>query len=538
MNPSSPAELDVPMIMRIGAARLTAGLDRMTRLDLKAHGEVFGPLPRTSADDLIAMAAQVDLRGQGGAAFPFARKLQVVVDTAKKTGQPTIVVVNAAEGEPGSFKDKMLMIRSPYLILSGAALVAEAIDAEEIVVGVTSSELANRSIEAAIAAEPGLRKMVRVVQQPERFISGQSGALIRGINGKKPLPPGRKTLAAERGVDDLPTLLSNASTFAQVSVLALLGPARFAAVGVPEEPGTVLLSVSGSAKHAAVVECPTGVPLGAVLDICQAPAGDGVLVGGYHGMWLDAEAAYQVPVSREGLAAAGGTLGAGIVLPLGDGTCPLGEVSRVANYLAGESAGQCGPCRLGLPSIARALAALVDGSGGIEALDVARRAAATVNGRGSCAHPDGTTRFVLSALEVFAEDLAAHVFHSTCGRPVRGVLPLPEGPETADARQLIVDWVRCEGHGLCAHLVPELVHLDKTGYPVIMPIPVPPWLEKDAQQAVDMCPALALRLAADPKKRAAGQGGHTSAPLPLQAQTARTSLLGVRPAGGRSITAG
>ncbi len=538
MNPSSPAELDVPMIMRIGAARLTAGLDRMTRLDLKAHAEVFGPLPRMSAEDVIAAAAQVDLRGQGGAAFPFARKLQVVVDTARKTGQPTIVVVNAAEGEPGSFKDKMLMIRSPYLILSGAALVAEAIDADEIVVGVTGSELANRSIEAAIAAEPGLRKMVRVVQQPDRFISGQSGALIRGINGKKPLPPGRRTLEAERGVDDLPTLLSNASTFAQLSVLALLGPARFAAVGVPEEPGTKLLSVSGSAKHPAVVECPTGIPLGAVLDICQAPAGDGVLVGGYHGMWLDAEAAYQVPVSREGLAGAGGTLGAGIVLPLGDGTCPLGEVSRIANYLAGESAGQCGPCRLGLPSIARALAALVDGSGGIEALDVARRAAATVNGRGSCAHPDGTTRFVLSALEVFTEDLAAHVFHSTCGRPVRGVLPLPEGPETADARQLIVDWVRCEGHGLCAHLVPELVHLDKTGYPVIMPIPVPPWLEKDAQQAVDMCPALALRLAADPKKRAAGQGGHTSAPLPLPAPTARTSLLGVRPAGGRSITAG
>jgi hypothetical protein len=222
-------------------------------------------------------------------------------------------------------------------------------------------------MEAAIAAEPGLRALVRVVQQPERFISGESGALVRGINGKKPIPPGRKTLAAEKGVGDLPTLLSNASTFAQVAVLALLGPERFAAVGVPEEPGTVLLSVSGSAKHPAVVECPTGVPLGAVLDICQAPAGDGVLIGGYHGMWLDAETAYQVPVGREGLASAGGTFGSGIVLPLGDGTCPLGEVSRVASYLAGESAGQCGPCKLGLPSIARAMAAIVDGSGGIEA---------------------------------------------------------------------------------------------------------------------------------------------------------------------------
>src|SRR5215470_4801830 len=535
MNPSSPAELDVPTIMRIGAARMTAGLDRMTRLDLAAHTEIFGPLPRMSADELIAMASEVDLRGQGGAAFPFGRKLKAVIDTAKKTGQPAFVVVNATEGEPGSFKDKMLMIRSPYLFLSGAALVAEAIEAEEIIVGVTSNELANRSIEAAIAAEPGLRKMVRVVQQPERFISGESGALVRGINGKKPVPPGRKTLAAERGVDDLPTLLSNASTFAQLSVLALLGPARFASVGVPEEPGTVLLSVSGSAKHPAVVECPTGVPLGAVLDICQAPAGDGVLIGGYHGMWLDAEAAYQVPVGREGLAAAGGTFGAGIVLPLGDGTCPLGEVSRVAGYLAGESAGQCGPCKLGLPSIARALAAIVDGSGGIEALDVARRAAAAVNGRGACSHPDGTTRFVLSALEVFTEDLAAHVFHSTCGRPVRGMLPLPEGPETEDNKQLIVDWVRCEGHGLCAHLVPELIHLDKSGFPVILPIPVPPWLEKDAQQAVQMCPALALRLDTDPKKRGRGKGGPKPPPIPVAAPSLRSGLIS---GGRRSITAG
>ena len=534
MNPTDPAELDVPTIMRIGAARMTAGLDRMTRIDLEAHGQIFGQLPRMSAEEIIDAATQVDLRGQGGASFPFARKLKAVIDASKKSGDPPIIVVNATEGEPGSFKDKMLMIRSPYLILSGAALVAEAIGADEIIIGVAGNELANRSMEAAIAAEPGLRKLARVFQQPERFISGESGALVRGINGKKPVPPGRKQLAAEKGVDDLPTLLSNASTFAQLSVLALLGPARFASVGVPEEPGTVLMSVSGSAKRPAVVECPTGVPLGHVLDICQAAAGDGVLVGGYHGMWLDAEVAYQVPIGREGLASAGGTFGSGIVLPLGDGTCPLGEVARIASYLAGESAGQCGPCKLGLPTIARAMNAIVDGSGGMEALDVARRAAAATNKRGACSHPDGTTRMVLSALEVFTEDLAAHVFHSSCGRPVRGILPLPAGPETENEQQLMVDWVRCEGHGLCAHLVPELIHLDGNGFPVIMNIPVPPWLEKDAQQAVEMCPALALRLAEDPKKKGAGRSA-SPAPTPVPAPALRSGLLG---GGGRQLGSG
>jgi NADH:ubiquinone oxidoreductase subunit F (NADH-binding)/ferredoxin len=526
MNPTNPVELDVPTIMRIGAARLTAGLDRMARIDLEAHQDIFGALPRMSADELIAACQQIDLRGQGGAAFPFARKLTSVIENCERKDLPPIVVVNCTEGEPGSFKDKMLMIRTPYLILSGAALVAEAIGAEEIIVGVTANELANRSIEAAIGAEPGLRKICRIFEQPERFISGESGSLVRGINGKRPIPPGRKVLAAERGVDDLPTLLSNCSTFAQISVLALLGPERFAAVGTPEEPGTVLLSVSGSAKRAAVVEVPTGVPLGAVLDICEAPAGDGVLVGGYHGMWLDAETAYNASVSRDGLASLNGTLGSGIVLPLGEGTCPLGEVSRIASYLAGESAGQCGPCKLGLPTVARALAQLVDGSGGAEALEVARRAAATANRRGACSHPDGTVRFVLSALEVFTEDLAAHVFHTTCGRPVRGILPLPEGPQVENEKTLMVDWSRCEGHGLCAHLVPELIHLDKQGFPVFMSIPVPPWLEKDAAQAVDMCPALALRMDTDPKKRGGGGGKGKPGPVALPAPAARSGLLG------------
>jgi NADH:ubiquinone oxidoreductase subunit F (NADH-binding)/ferredoxin len=535
MNPSSPDELDVPMIMRIGAARLTAGLDRMSRLDLDAHRDIFGALPRMSADEIVAACKQVDLRGQGGAAFPFARKLEAVIQAVDSKDLPPIVVVNCTEGEPGSFKDKMLMIRSPYLILSGAALVAEAIEAEEIIIGVTGNELANRSLEAAIDAEPGLRKIVRVVQQPERFISGEAGALVRGINGKRPVPPGRKTLAAERGVDNLPTLLSNCSTYAQLAVLALLGPERYASVGTEQEPGTVLLSVSGSAKRAAVVEVPTGIPLGAVLDICEAPAGDGVLVGGYHGMWLDAETAYTVPVAREGLTAMNGTLGSGIVLPLGEGTCPLGEVSRIVTYLAGESAGQCGPCKLGLPTIARAMASLVDGSGGAEALEAVRRGAATANRRGACSHPDGVVRFALSALEVFTEDLAAHIFQSKCGRPVQGVLPLPAGPEVKSQKTLTVDWVRCEGHGLCAHLVPELIHLDNQGFPVIMSIAVPPWLEKEASQAVNMCPALALRLAADTRKGGGGGGGKPG-PVPLAAPERRMGLVG---GGGRpALTAG
>jgi NADH:ubiquinone oxidoreductase subunit F (NADH-binding)/ferredoxin len=484
-----------PEVMCIGQARMTAGLNRVDRIDLATHYQVFGELPKLTADQLISMTQEVDLRGRGGAAFPVSRKVKSVLETARRRKRNTVVLVNGTEGEPGSSKDRMLMIREPYLVLGGALVAAWALQAPEIVVGVTRADVA-RSLSAAAQAAPDLRRLVRVVQVPDRFVSGEGGALVNALNGKAAIPPGRKVLPSDFGVDGLPTLLSNAETFAQIAVLAMLGPGGYASTGTSDEPGTYLLSVGGSAERPAVVEVPAGIPLGEVLDLCLAEPVEGVLVGGYHGMWLPTETAYSTPVSRAGLTAVGGVLGAGVVLSLGGGTCPLGEVARVAGYLANQSSGQCGPCKLGLPGIARALTALADGSGGVEALDTARRAAAAVRGRGACAHPDGVFRFVLSALDVFTDDVAAHLLRGTCGRKVQGVLPL--APVEAGESRLTVDWTRCRGHGLCAHLVPELVQLDGQGHPMFLDMPVPRWLVPEAQQAVNMCPSLALRLVASP----------------------------------------
>jgi NADH:ubiquinone oxidoreductase subunit F (NADH-binding)/ferredoxin len=483
---------DVPDAMCIGQARMTAGLQRVDRLDLATHYQVFGSLPRLTADQLISMTQEVNLCGRGGAAFPVSRKVTSVLETARRRKRKTVVLVNGTEGEPGSSKDRMLMLRSPYLVLGGALISAWALQASEIVVGVTRPDVA-RSLSSAAQAAPDLRRLVRVVQVPDRFVSGEGGALVNALNGKAALPPGRKVLPSDYGVDDLPTLLSNAETFAQIAVLAMLGPEGFASTGTSDEPGTYLLSVGGMAERPAVVEVPAGLPLGEVLDLCLAAPGAGVLVGGYHGMWLPTETAYNTPVSRAGLTAVGGVLGAGVVLALGDGSCPLGEVARVAGYLANQSSGQCGPCKLGLPSIARALTALADGSGGVDALDTARRAAGAVRGRGACAHPDGMFRFVLSALDVFSDDVATHLFRGTCGRKVQGILPLAP-PSAGGESRLTLDWTRCRGHGLCAHLVPELVQLDGQGYPVLLDMAVPRWLQGEAQQAVQMCPSLALRL--------------------------------------------
>jgi NADH:ubiquinone oxidoreductase subunit F (NADH-binding)/ferredoxin len=469
-------------------------LDHTRRLDLPAHRTVHGEPAPTDVETLIAMAEQVDMRGRGGAAFPFARKLRAVLDAS--ADRECVVLVNAAEGEPASFKDKMLLTRAPHLVLDGAVLAAEALGAREVVIGTAKGEMAEASLNAAVnerraakvAGATESQIPIRVVGIKERFISGEGGALTNAVMGLEGIPPGRKRRAAQNGVDGLPTLLSNTETYAQLALLVEMGPEKYASVGTSREPGSVLLTMSGKACRNAVVEVPTGTLLADVLDMCDAVPGDGVLMGGYHGKWLSPEEAVNAVVSRDGMKAAGASLGAGIIVPLGEQTCPLGEAARIAAYLASQSAGQCGPCRMGLPDVARQLIDLADGSGSPDAV---RRAVRAVERRGACFHPDGTAMFVLSTLDTFEDEIAVHRDYGSCGRPVRGILPLPE-PDVEPEYRLEVDWSRCVGHGLCAHLLPEFVQLDSYGFPAFRT--VPGWMAKEAQRAVDMCPALALRM--------------------------------------------
>ncbi|OIK02228.1 NADH-quinone oxidoreductase subunit NuoF family protein [Streptomyces monashensis] len=486
------APLKLPEVRWLDSARLTAGLDRHPHLDLAAHTRVHSPLPDPDRDALLGLAEALDLCGRGGAGFPFARKAQAVLATADRTGTPLVVVVNGAEGEPASAKDKTLLGRTPHLVLDGACLAAAAFGAEEIVIGVAAGSPGEIAVPAALA-ERQLPCPARTVCLPERFISGESGALIRGINGLPVVPAPLKARAADGGpggVRRRPTLLANAESWAQLAVAARLGPDAYAALGTASEPGTVLLTVNRPVAEPLVVEVPTGTPLGPVLDACGLQPGAGVLVGGYHGAWLRPWDAVDAPLSRAGLADLGGTLGAGAIVALPDDTCPLGETARIAAWLATESAGQCGPCRRGLPEAAEAMGVLAAGAAEPAVLEDARRALGAAQGGGACSHPDGTARFLLTALEVFSEDLDAHLSGAGCGRPVRGVLPLPP----AKGARLEVDWSRCTGHGLCAVLAPDLMRLGPHGYPASNSVPVAPWQEHGARRAVGQCPALALRL--------------------------------------------
>ncbi|MCX4236711.1 NADH-ubiquinone oxidoreductase-F iron-sulfur binding region domain-containing protein [Streptomyces sp. NPDC020707] len=520
MNEALP---DVPEVRVVGLPQLTSGFDLVERLDLPMHLKVHGPLEPMGGEQLAQLSERINLKGRGGAGFPFHKKLRSVAEAAIRRGVRPVVVVNGSEDEPACRKDTVMINRAPHLILDGALLVAEALGARTLVIGVTR-ESTQRSMEAALS-ERGLTNRrnatirARVQRNPVRMVTGAAASLVRSIDGGPAIPPGRKTSASQNGVGGAPTLLSNAETFAQLAIAARIGAERYGNTGLYDEPGTVMLTVSGAVARPMVIEAPTGVPLRYILQLAGAPpVPQGVLTGGYHGKWLDSATVNEAIVSRNSLDAVGGALGAGAILPISMNTCPLGESLRVAQWLAEESAGQCGPCYLGLPAAARGMEDILNG-GGPAALEALKQVANAVKRRGACSHPDGSAMFLESTIKAFTDDLAAHVLGNGCGRPVEGVLPLFEGgqqptgipggqpeEEQGPSRQKIyVDWTLCRGHGLCADILPEVFQLGADGFPTVAQAGVPRYAEAKALRAVRRCPALALRLEEDTRGAAPRQ---------------------------------
>ena len=376
--------------------------------ELAPHERLHGSLPWAGGPGpLVTLLAEAGLTGRGGAGFPSARKLEAVA-----AGKRAVVVANGAEGEPLSSKDRVLLLKSPHLVLDGIQLVAEATAAAEAYAYVPADLVAG--VEAALAERRGIDRIaVKVVAAPDRFISGEESAVVSRISGGPALPRDKQRLVVTAGVRGRPTLVHNVETLAQLALAARFGPAWFREVGTFEEPGSFLTTVSGGVIHPGVYELGYGVALSDLLAVAGGASGplQAVLIGGYHGAWVPWPIAAQVPVSREGLRPFGATPGAGVIAALPAGTCGLGQTARIVSYLAEQSAGQCGPCLNGLPRLAETFEQLVGVSGRPGepgAFDEIRRLAGLVEGRGACNHPDGTVRLVRSALATFTYDIEAH----------------------------------------------------------------------------------------------------------------------------------
>jgi NADH:ubiquinone oxidoreductase subunit F (NADH-binding) len=381
---------------------------------------------------LIDLVAEAGLRGRGGAGFPTARKLEAV---AARRG-PRIVVANATEGEPASSKDRVLMSYAPHLVLDGAAVAAAAVGAAHIIVCIDRADRrAVRALRSAIAertAEGGAP--IELAETPTRYVAGEETALVRFLNGGDAKPTHVPPRPSEKGVDGRPTLIQNVETLAHVAQIARFGAEWFRQTGTQDEPGTTLITVTGAVARPTVVE----VPIGTRVDRILARAGGAaeplaaLLMGGFSGTWIPADAGSTAAYSRAGLSKLGASPGAGIVVALPAGACGLVESARLLRWFAAESAGQCGPCVFGLADVARTTAAIATGRA--EAGDAARlrRWAGQIERRGACRHPDGAVRLLRSALAVFAADLQRHLE----GRPCAAA----RGPGRLAVPETMLDW--------------------------------------------------------------------------------------------------
>ena len=253
------------------------------------------------------------------------------------------------------------------------------------------------------------------------------------LNGGPAKPTFTPPMPYERGVRQRPTLVNNPETLAHLALIARHGARWFRTLGTPEHPGSALVTLGGHVAAPGVYEIEHGSSLTSLIEAAGGLTDEvrAVLVGGYAGSWIDGSHLPSLALCDEDLAPYGARLGTGVVLVLGASSCGLAETARVTRWLAQESAGQCGPCKYGLEGLAHTLEGALNGVADLPDTDHRRRLAhlmSVVRGRGACSHPDGTVRFVGSAVEVFAPELADHMQHGRCAGCVNaGALPLPAG---------------------------------------------------------------------------------------------------------------
>lgn len=409
-----------------GTAVLEPGLDLVAHL--RRHGRA-----RFRGAALIEQVQAAGLTGRGGAAFPVATKLAAVAGAEGST----VVVANGAEGEPASSKDAALLWYSPHLVLDGLQLAAEAVGAGMAYLYVHAGSDASggpdlpwhlRTALAQRAAAATDRVSVELVEAPPRFLAGEETALVSRINGGAARPADKEHRVFQRGVGGQPTLVQNVETLAHLALIARHGAAWFRSVGTRDEPGSMLCTVRDADGQVQVVETALGTPLSWLMELTDDV--QAVLSGGYHGGWLSVSDARRLALSNADLRPAGAIAGAGVLAALPTSHCGLAETANVARSLALESAGQCGPCFNGLPAIAAALAELAKPRPAEASLANLQRWAGLLNGRGACHHPDGTVRFVGTALRVFAAEIAEHAAGRCTATQRAPFLPVTAPPET------------------------------------------------------------------------------------------------------------
>ena len=324
---------------------------------------------RMSPEEIIAMISDAGLRGRGGAGFPTAVKLRTVAESRSEL-VGTTVVVNAAEGEPGTFKDRALLRTNPYRVLEGAVIAALAVGATDIKVGIKATferEISRleRAIDEATAAGWFEGVTIDLVRGPSSYLFGEETGMLEVIEGRQPFPrvtppfrrgieaqdtrsAGGVDLAAAGGSDEPPALVDNVETLANVALVMANGPDWFREVGTESSPGTIVCTVSGATRRQGVGEIPMGTTLRDAIRLigwgAQPGREVGIVVSGTANALIPSSM-LDTPLTYEAMRDAGTGLGSAGFIVFDETTDPVAIAQGISRFLAVESCGQCEPCK-------------------------------------------------------------------------------------------------------------------------------------------------------------------------------------------------
>jgi NADH-quinone oxidoreductase subunit F len=341
---------------------------------LAAYTAAGGGAGLTAARELgpeatIEALEAAGLRGRGGAGFPTGTKWRTVAGYESAT-VPATVVVNGAEGEPGCFKDRELMVRNPYRILEGALIAAVTVGADEIVVAVKATfteQIAALRTAIAEITEAGWADGVAIdiVAGPNEYLYGEETGLLEVVDGRPPFPrvappyrhgaeevgeggvsAARVDMAGEAGAP--PTLANNVETMANVAMILANGADWFREYGTAASPGTIVCTITGSTQRSGVGEVPMGTTLREVITEIGGGPEPGVhilaVLPGVSNTFIP-DAKLNTPLTYEAMRAAGSGLGAGGFIVFDERDDLVAVAQGVARFLAVESCGQCTPCK-------------------------------------------------------------------------------------------------------------------------------------------------------------------------------------------------
>jgi NADH-quinone oxidoreductase subunit F len=367
------------------------------------------------------------LRGRGGAGFSAAMKWGFVPPAAG----PKYLVINADEGEPGTFKDRAILANDPFRVIEGAAIIAHAVglQAGYIYFRGEFMEIARKFEKAIEEARKGgclgrsvfgsqLSFDLFVHVGAGAYICGEESALLESLEGRPGRPRLKPPFPAVAGAFARPTVVNNVETVACVPLILDMGGEAFSALGVPGDGGVRLFGLSGHVKRPGLYECPVGKNLkelifgegGGTLD--DRPL-KGVIPGGSSTPILLPDE-IDVPMTFDALAKAGSMLGTGCPTVIAHPTCMVQVALRVARFYAHESCGQCTPCREGCAWMADTLELIESGRGSESDIALLESLPDRIEGRTICALGDAAAMPVRALVRKFRSEFEEHVRLGRC----------------------------------------------------------------------------------------------------------------------------